>query len=449
MPRLVTDPNGLECPDNGSATFTNARARFVNANMTEEQAIAALRDIWQAGNDEDKVLWQHQLEQDAVDAAEQARLTDEARDQRQEAARLEEEAARKEEVKRHRSKYIAIPLRDAPSITPIFPSPYAVKRLDQGAYVEMYYFTNKGLEAAKRTMAPPDDDSMEMKTNPDGTVSWTPAATSRDTTGVVADRDLQWEEFSIAVPRMLRATEQAGWAAERVKMLATFWGTILTHPYRASPDPVDPKTLLVYQDEQRMSWHRMITSPDGAWDLARINDSLLRDTKERVFQEERNRKERERDAQALQAIAAYSHGSVVSASGSRGVGARTPSSNRARQASSSSTASPRAAAQPYPASRPVFAAGARGQALSACAVCLGRHQHKVRDCNEGRTWDQAFATAACRVAGVLQLKDGRALCFDWQQARGCTGTKHDAKHLCSGCSQSSHGAQQCPRAEST
>ncbi|KAH9943868.1 hypothetical protein B0H21DRAFT_792420, partial [Amylocystis lapponica] len=205
MPPIVNDPNNLECPDYASDTFVNARAAFVNANMTEEQAVVALQGLWKAGNDADKVLWQQQVDQEALDAVEQVRLAEEARDARQAALQLEEETARREEVKRHRSKYIAIPLRDAPSIAPIFPAPYAIKRLEQGSYLELYYFTNKGLEAAKHTIAPPDDDTLEMKTNTDGSVSWVPAAASRDPKGVVADRDLDWLEFTIAVPRMLRA----------------------------------------------------------------------------------------------------------------------------------------------------------------------------------------------------------------------------------------------------
>ncbi|KAH9950855.1 hypothetical protein B0H21DRAFT_705866 [Amylocystis lapponica] len=145
MPPITTNPNLLECPDYASETFANARAAFVNANMTEEQAVAALQGLWAAGNDADKVLWQQQVDQEALDAVEQVRLAEEARNLRQAAAQLEEEAARKEEVKRHRSKYIAIPMRDAPSIVPIFPSPYAVKRLEQGLYLELTTSLTEGL----------------------------------------------------------------------------------------------------------------------------------------------------------------------------------------------------------------------------------------------------------------------------------------------------------------
>ncbi|EPS98848.1 hypothetical protein FOMPIDRAFT_1091889, partial [Fomitopsis schrenkii] len=83
-----------------------------------------------------------------------------------------------------------------------------------------------------------------------------------------------------------------------------------------------------------------------------------------------------------------------------------------------------------------------------CAICLGRHQHRVFNCDATKTWDQAFDTIATRVDKNLVLIDnGRTLCCDWQRLDGCNSRLHDSCHLCSGCGQSTHGAQNCPRAE--
>ncbi|KAH7910922.1 hypothetical protein BJ138DRAFT_990927, partial [Hygrophoropsis aurantiaca] len=85
--------------------------------------------------------------------------------------------------------------------------------------------------------------------------------------------------------------------------------------------------------------------------------------------------------------------------------------------------------------------------LSACATCLGRHAHKIQDCDAPKTWDQQHNTLAHRRNKQLSFRDGRPLCIDWQCPKGCTSPTHDDRHLCSGCGSTSHGAQRCPRAQ--
>lgn len=96
----------------------------------------------------------------------------------------------------------------------------------------------------------------------------------------------------------------------------------------------------------------------------------------------------------------------------------------------------------------VFGSGASTGGFSACAVCLGRHRHSVRECRATRTWDEAHATFATRHEGKLvRRSDNSQLCFDWQRPMGCRGRSHDAVHICSGCGDAAHGANGCPRAQ--
>ncbi|KAL6302098.1 hypothetical protein BKA93DRAFT_709857, partial [Sparassis latifolia] len=82
-----------------------------------------------------------------------------------------------------------------------------------------------------------------------------------------------------------------------------------------------------------------------------------------------------------------------------------------------------------------------------CAICLERHPHKVNACAAAVLWDQSLSTLAHCVDKLLMLRDGRPLCLDWQRPNSCPNHKHDQKHICSGCGENTHGAQDCPRAE--
>ncbi|GBE78931.1 hypothetical protein SCP_0201280 [Sparassis crispa] len=295
MARILVNPTVAECPDYASATYAVTRAPLINANTTEDEAVQLLKNIWKAGNDADKAAWEQQVNDDATDVADQIRLAEEAEVQRLDTLRQEEELSHKEELKKNKEKYLLIPDRDAPTIAPILPATYAVRKMKKGLYTEMHYYTNKGLDEALSGSSTIDDEAMILLQNPNGTTSWVPAASARDSRGVTEDKDLTWEDFCQAAPRMIRAMEEASWPEDRVAMLAKFWGNLQIHELRSSRDPLDQKTLLVYQAEQRKAWHLAIPSPQGAWNISRINDEIMRKVKERVYWEARNLKDNERD----------------------------------------------------------------------------------------------------------------------------------------------------------
>ena len=94
---------------------------------------------------------------------------------------------------------------------------------------------------------------------------------------------------------MIVAMEEADWPQERVAMLAKFWGNLQIHELRSSRDPLDQKTLIVYQAEQRRLWHLAISSPQGAYNLSRINEEIMRKTRDKVYWNERRVKDYQRD----------------------------------------------------------------------------------------------------------------------------------------------------------
>ncbi|TFK24720.1 hypothetical protein FA15DRAFT_592005, partial [Coprinopsis marcescibilis] len=82
-----------------------------------------------------------------------------------------------------------------------------------------------------------------------------------------------------------------------------------------------------------------------------------------------------------------------------------------------------------------------------CIVCLGRHPHNIKACNSKSLWDGTPARVRKNEGGRLITAAGNVLCTDWQKIYGCNNTLHDSKHECSGCGDTAHGAQKCPRAQ--
>ncbi|KAG1800929.1 uncharacterized protein HD556DRAFT_1534060 [Suillus plorans] len=294
MPRIRNDPNLNVCPDYASDVFANIRAQLVNENTTEAQAMQLLRNIWEANNNAIKVLWQQQVDEDRERQEQRQRLDEDEQERLDQARVEEEEAARKEERKKNKHKFIPILQTGIPDEPAITPCSYALKKLDKGEYVELWYFTNDGLDEAsiKKTI---DDDTMILSTLADGSTAWVSSASTRSARSVVNDENLPFEEFCQACPCFLTAIEEAEWPEDRVRMMARFWMNIQVHKFRSLRDPIAQKTLLVYQAEQRRRWHIAAKSSVGPYDLSEVNEKVLKDTRDRVYWDERSKRDNERD----------------------------------------------------------------------------------------------------------------------------------------------------------
>ena len=295
MPRLLFDPNNLQCPDYNLPIYENARAPFLNDNTMGEQAAALLANVWQANNTVDIQQWQLQIDADAQALEDQRRDAEEAQAQREQDATRDTEEQRRDEMKKNKAKYAQIPARGVPRHAPVIAAHYATRRMDKGEYVPLWYFTNRGLRHALQTYHAVSDEAMTLVQGADGSTSLIPASSSSDAKGVIDDQDIEFEEFCIASSRMVEAMGAADWPAERIRMMATFWTNLQVHPFRSSQEDLERRTLLLYQAEQWWQWHFAMSTPNGGYDLSEINEELLRDTKERLYWNERNRKDKERD----------------------------------------------------------------------------------------------------------------------------------------------------------
>ncbi|KAL1758034.1 hypothetical protein FB107DRAFT_208092 [Schizophyllum commune] len=96
-----------------------------------------------------------------------------------------------------------------------------------------------------------------------------------------------------------------------------------------------------------------------------------------------------------------------------------------------------------------FRRGADSSGLPACAICLGRHKDNKLDFAECRSrtfWSGGVARCTRNSQGRIVDPEGRVLCTDWQRGI-CTSSSPAHVHECSGCGNTSHGAQRCPRTE--
>jgi len=94
-----------------------------------------------------------------------------------------------------------------------------------------------------------------------------------------------------------------------------------------------------------------------------------------------------------------------------------------------------------------FQGGTAARGGSACAICLGRHEHEYAKCAAAKLWNGGKVWVCRNKHGRLVRIDDLPICFNFQTPAGCSDTTHPARHTCSGCGKSGHGAQQCSQTQ--
>ncbi|KAG0691949.1 hypothetical protein DFH29DRAFT_1009751 [Suillus ampliporus] len=157
----------------------------------------------------------------------------------------EQEAARKEEQKKNKAKFVPVGNNKVLSIPVIIPSHYAVRKLKAGEYCKLYYFTNKGLKDAKKSILSTEAPGLMLTTTADGQQTWVNADETRDPKAVITkDKNLSWEHFNKAAPCMIMAMKQHEWPEDRVTMHIQFWTVLQNHCWRHAYDPLKQHALL-------------------------------------------------------------------------------------------------------------------------------------------------------------------------------------------------------------
>ncbi|OAX30834.1 hypothetical protein K503DRAFT_806667 [Rhizopogon vinicolor AM-OR11-026] len=172
---------------------------------------------------------------------------------------------------------------------PILVSDFALRKIDKGHYVELYYWTNRGLAEARLNHHTTDDESLVPTVSASSATSWLAANATRPSSTVVPDYSLSPFEFSQAIPRVVTSLEKHGWLVDRVHMLAGFWDALMLHRYWSSDDPLEQCALLMYQEDQRRAWHHAIPLLEGAWDILVLDDLDITCTFDRLYCKEHRR----------------------------------------------------------------------------------------------------------------------------------------------------------------
>ncbi|KAJ7051788.1 hypothetical protein C8F01DRAFT_998993 [Mycena amicta] len=275
MPDLTEDPNLQLCPDFESTEFDAIRTALVaTGNFTQDTVAGQLRDAWKNGNAK-KVIWEQQLQRhrDAADAERQ--LREQEAEQVRIQAEKEAEAERKEAEKKKPKLADFDETRIVGDHIAIRPSPFAIKKLEEFSYIELYYFTPEGCADTADHQRVVAEDAFGI-THAEDALALRPISALKPSRNVIKDIDLTWRQMEMGSNGLLEEMARSGWPEKHIKSLATFFYNLNRHPHRQLENGHGERILINYQARTRCEWHDALKKPGAAFNIALFNDNLLR-----------------------------------------------------------------------------------------------------------------------------------------------------------------------------
>ncbi|KAI9464338.1 hypothetical protein HD554DRAFT_2026517, partial [Boletus coccyginus] len=169
--------------------------------------------------------------------------------------------------KKNKAKYN--PVHDIPvPLGPIIiPCASAQAKMKKGSFCDLWYFSNHGGKVVEKSATAHDDlDYVAIQRDGNNSRVLIVAFTSKLPTlrshnrkdeihKPILNKDLSWEDFLEATPRMVIFMKDDEWADDCIQMFINFWTAIHHHPWRHTSDHFSQQAIHLYQAQQCWKWH--------------------------------------------------------------------------------------------------------------------------------------------------------------------------------------------------
>ncbi|KAG1827431.1 uncharacterized protein BJ212DRAFT_1257667 [Suillus subaureus] len=277
----MADPSLEICPDFARDLYARIRDDLVAATGAEPQAVIdRLIGTWTEGHQARVLKWNQQREEEARAEAE----IEQAQAERVKEERLAKEA---ETEKEHLDSEKKKPKMNGFNATPTVgdaiaphPSQYAIQKLNNFEYVELWYFSpNRCKEAMKTAQSITDDTFSLAKLDDQLTIH--PALAFKASRAAIPDHDLPFSIFLRAKNSFLTHTSTAKWPQAHLDALALFYWHLKNHAIQDNSELGD-MVILHYASRVRLDWHDHLKRNEG-FNIRIINETLMQSINEEMW----------------------------------------------------------------------------------------------------------------------------------------------------------------------
>jgi hypothetical protein len=269
--RIPQDPRLEILPNHAGPHYNGICQLLQNTGLTLEQAVQSLNDLWTQSCEERIQAWDQQVLNDNV-AAEEAQCLRQEEEQlllQQEQQNLENERIEAEKKKPKMNDFQETTMVGN-YIAPC-PSQYALHRLKNFEYLELWYLTQEGCADAAQHQHMQNDDTFGL-TKVDNVVALRQVSALRASKNVVPDVSLSFRQMSIAKTALIQQMTKFQWPNKAITALAEFFTNLEVHPYHQRE--FGEQALLTYQVWVWQNWHDTLKQ-NSAFNIALLNEDLL------------------------------------------------------------------------------------------------------------------------------------------------------------------------------
>ena len=268
--RVIHDPHLEVIPDHNGPHYDVLRNALTQNGMSAEEALQALNDSWNQNHDARVQIWDAQVAADAVLAAAQAQQP-QPDDPPVALPNLQQGDERAEGEKKK------LKMRDFDDATTVGnhiaprPAQYALRRIEDFEYVELWYLTPEGCSDATQLQLTQYDDTFGL-TKVDDVVTLKSISSLKASKNVVPDAELSFRQMSMAKNAFIPLMAKYQWSEKAINAFAQFFTQLELHPLRQRE--FGERALITYQARVRREWHDQLKLGSG-FNLGILNDDLL------------------------------------------------------------------------------------------------------------------------------------------------------------------------------
>src|SRR5271156_2635622 len=271
--RIMHDPHLEAMPDHAGPHYQVLRDALVLNGMPADQAIQALDNSWITNHDARILIWDQQVADDAAAAQQLVPEPQVPADPVPQAQPMPEED--RDDVEKKKPK-----MRDFDDATtvgnyiPPRPAQYALRRIEDFEYVELWYLSTEGCSDATQHQLTQADDTFGLA-KVDDMVTLKSFSSIKASKNVVPDAELSFRQMSMAKNAFIPLMAKYQWSQKAITAFAQLFTQLELHPLRQRE--FGERALITYQARVRREWHDQLKL-GSAFNIGIINENLLQST---------------------------------------------------------------------------------------------------------------------------------------------------------------------------
>src|SRR5271156_2424146 len=154
------------------------------------------------------------------------------------------------------------------------PAQYALRRIEDFDYVELWYLTTEGCSDATQHQLTQHDDAFGLA-KVDNMVTLKSFSSIRASKNVIPDAELSFRQMSMAKNAFIPLMAKYQWSEKAITAFAQLFTQLELHPLRQRE--FGERALITYQARVRREWHDQLKL-GSAFNIGIINENLLQST---------------------------------------------------------------------------------------------------------------------------------------------------------------------------